>query len=81
MKRISMAAGLLTLMAGAAMAQSSSPSQPADPEEAQRKGTINQPMGAGADPSAARAGAPTQSPSPEDAQRKGTISEPNTPNR
>jgi hypothetical protein len=80
-KRLSMAAALLALMSGAAIAQSSSPAQPADPEEAQRKGTISQPTGAGATPPASTVGTPTQSPSPEEAQRKGTISEPGTPNR
>lgn len=46
MKRVTMAAAVFVLMANAASAQQSSgqPAQPADPEQAARKGTINQPM-------------------------------------
>jgi hypothetical protein len=76
MKRMVLAAAALTLMSGAALAQSSSPAQPADTEEAQRKGTISQPSGAGSNPSENSAGTTTQPADPEEAQRKGTIARP-----
>lgn len=45
MKRVTMAVTALALMSGAAFAQApGQPAQPADPEQAARKGTINQPM-------------------------------------
>jgi hypothetical protein len=49
--------------------------QPADPEQAQRKGTINQPTGAGSN-AGSGANTTTQPADPEQAQRKGTINQP-----
>jgi hypothetical protein len=49
MKRLLTTAAALALMTGAAMAQTNT--QPSDPEEAQRKGTIAQPPGPGEGPS------------------------------
>lgn len=75
MKRISMAVAALALMSGAAFAQQApgQPAQPADSEEAARKGTINQPTGAGQGAGGAGAIQPAD---PEQAARKGGINQP-----
>jgi hypothetical protein len=76
MKRMYLAAAAVVLMAGAAVAQSTSPAQPADPEQAQRKGTVNQPSGAGSNAAGNPVGTTTQPADPEEAARKGTINQP-----
>jgi hypothetical protein len=76
MKHMYLAAAALTLMAGAAVAQSGNPAQPADPEQAQRKATINQPTGAGSNASENPVGTTTQPSDPEEAARKGGINQP-----
>lgn len=76
MKRMYLAATALVLMAGAVVAQSTSPAQPADPEQAQRKGTINQPTGAGSNATGNPVGTTTQPADPEEAARKGTVNQP-----
>ena len=73
MKRIFITAAALGLMSGVAIAQT--PIQPADPEQAQRRGTIAQPTGAGSNPNA-KEDTKTQWADPEQAQRKGAISQP-----
>lgn len=75
MKRFAMAAAALALSAGAVLAQApGQPAQPADPEQAARKGTINQPMGT---PKGAESAPSVQPADPEEAARKGTINQPN----
>jgi hypothetical protein len=73
MKRMFLAASALALLSGAAVAQTDI--QRADPEQAQRRGTIAQPSGEGSN-----AGPPSrlnyQPADPTDAQRSGTIAKP-----
>jgi hypothetical protein len=73
MKRIFVTAAALSLMSAAAIAQT--PIQPADSEQAARRGTINQPTGAGSNPNA-REDTKTQWADPEQAARKGAINQP-----
>jgi hypothetical protein len=72
MKRVTMAAAALALMSSAAFAQQApgQPGQPADAEQAARKGTINQPMAGPA------TGTTQVQPAPEDQSRQPGSMEP-----
>ena len=82
MKRFYMTAAALALMSSAALAQSTNTTtQPADPEQAARKGTINEPSGAGGTTQTTVPNNPMHQQDATDAQKKGTIMEPNAPNK